>query len=215
VRSKHRQTTLQRILQAYHSRQTHPLKTRIIASYWIFSSWNRLELGPGPSCFYLWCFLLVDRWWFLHELKGAARRILGACSTIHHDVALVCLCECYVDAQSWDIYVFLECRRIYDDAVLRMKNLPKAERRSAILVSSPLEYIAEHRYILKLPAPDTCVYKQAHILENQMTCVDGVVKLVFCKIVHALEAGYGKLHSLRPSLGHLLEIFLWIRCHCR
>jgi hypothetical protein len=130
-------------------------------------------------------------------------------------VALVCLCEGHFDAQSWDIYVFLECRRIYDDAVLRMENLPKSERRSAVLFSLPSANLAEHRNILVLPSLDACMYKQAHVLEDQMAGIDGIVKLVLCKIMHALEAGLGELHGFRPSLGHLLKIRFRPSCHCR
>lgn len=83
------------------------------------------------------------------------------------------------------------------------------------MISILLTNLAESRNVLELSAFDACVHEEANVLKNQMTGVDSVVELVFCKIMHALKAGFRELHGFGPRLGHFLNICLLPRCHYR
>jgi hypothetical protein len=75
-----------------------------------------------------------------------------------------------------------------------MENVPKLEGKSAILVSTMLSDSVLSWFILVLAMSNTCVHKQADSLENQVTIVDSVVKLIILEVVHPLETLLGILH---------------------
>lgn len=56
---------------------------------------------------------------------------------------------------------------------------------------------------------NTRMHKQTHSLQNQMTLVDGILKLIILQLVDALQPLLGAIHRDRPPLCNLVDISLW------